>query len=194
MKKFVSFLALALTTLVFFSSCFQKYREPEADDDGIGVSAASKWDWQGTAPFSAILGGEVRNTPANSKIEKIISNKLGLFYGTITEPTNSGSTQTSRVYAIMIEQNLKPGIHVSIGDQNMINFNFMYTPVQEILPGKPLKVFGTHKLVLKLIRNDEQVVEGYFYGKIRNTQNTTEIMEVKDAYFRIEKSGAIVAN
>lgn len=194
MKKFVTFLAVAVTTLVFFSSCFQKYREPEANDDGTGVSVASKWDWQGNAPFSAILGGAVRNTPANSKIEKVISNKLGVFYGTITEPAISGSTQTSRVYAIMIEQSLKPGIHVSIGDQNMINFNFMHTPVQEILPGKPLKIFGTHKLVLKLIRNDEQVAEGYFYGKIRNTQNTTEIMEVKDAYFRIDKSGAIVTN
>jgi len=187
MKKFVTFLTLAVTTLVFFSSCFQKYREP-GTDDGTGVSTSSKWDWNGTAPFSGILGGEPRNTPANSKIEKVISNKVGLFYGSITEPN------AERMYVISLEQSLKPGIHISIGDQNMINFNFMYTPAQELIPGKPLKVFGTHKLVLKLIRNDEDVVEGYFYGKIRNVQNTSEIMEVKDAYFRIEKSGAVVVN
>lgn len=194
MKKFVSFLMLAVTTLVFFSSCFQKYREPDATDDGTGVSTSSKWDWKGNAPFSGILGGEPQNAPSGSKQEKVLSNKLGLFYGTITEPVNNESTLTSRMYAIVIEQNLKPGIHVSIGDQNMINFNFMYTPAQELNPGQPLRTFGTHKLVLKLIRNDEDIVEGYFYGKIRNIQNTSEIMEVKDAYFRIEKSGAIVVN
>lgn len=193
MKKFVSFLVLALMSLVFFSSCFQKYREP-GTDDGTGVSASSKWDWKGTAPFSGILGGEQRTPPKNSTLEKVISNKVGLIYGTITEPANSEINFSSRMYTIIIEQDLKPGIHISIGDQNMINFNFTYMPAQEIIPGKSPKVFGTHKLVLKLIRNDEDVMEGYFYGKIRNVQNTSEIMEVKDAYFRIEKSGAIIVN
>lgn len=187
MKKIVSFFMLAVTTLVFFSSCFQKYREP-GTDDGTGVSASSKWDWKGSAPFSGILGGEPKNTPANSKIEKVIANKIGLFTAAITVPNVDGA------YSVSLEQKLKPGIHISIGDQNMINFNFMYTPPQEIIPGKPPKIFGTHKLVLKLIRNDEDVAEGYFYGKIRNIQNTSEIMEVKDAYFRIEKNGATIIN
>lgn len=191
MKRVLSFLVLA-AMLVSFSSCFQKYREPEADD-GTGVSAASKWDWKGTAPFSGILGGEQRNAPTNSKIEKAISNKVGLFNGTIIEPLTNNE-RTARTYTIVVEQKLKPGIHVSIGDMNMINFNLMYIPEQEVIPGKPMKTFGTHKLVLKLIRNDDDVVEGYFYGKIRNVQNTSEIMEVKDAYFRIEKSGAIIVN
>lgn len=192
MKKFVSFLMLAVTTLVFFSSCFQKYREP-GTDDGTGVSTSSKWDWKGTAPFSGILGGEQRNAPTNSQIEKTIMNKVGLFNGTIIEP-QTNSERFPRTYMIIIEQNLKPGIHISIGDQNMINFNLNYVPDQEMIIGKPPKMFGTHKLVLKLIRNDEDVMEGYFYGKIRNVQNPTEIMEVKDAYFRIEKSGAVVVN
>ncbi len=189
MKKFVSFVVLALTTLVFFSSCFQKYREPEADD-GTGVSASSKWDWKGTAPFSGILGGVQRNAPANSEIPKAISNKAGILTAGIIEPlTNDG--RSSRTYGIALDQKLKPGIYI-LTDQSTTNFQFTYSPDQEPNPGKPLTVFTKYKLVVKLIRNDEDVVEGYFYGKIMNMQNNSEIMEVKDAYFRIDKSGATI--
>ncbi|GEM_PF-1510960 len=189
MKKFVSFLTLAVTTLVFFSSCFQKYREPEADD-GTGVSAASKWDWKGTAPFSGILGGQQRIAPTNSQIIIAISNKAGILTSGIIEPlTNDG--RTSRTYGIALDQKLKPGIYV-LTDQSTTNFQFTYSPDQESLPGRPLKVFTKYKLVVKLIRNDDDIVEGYFYGKIMNMQNTSEIIDVKDAYFRIDKSGATI--
>ena len=188
MKRVLSFLVLA-TMLVSFSSCFQKYREPEADD-GTGVSAASKWDWKGTAPFSGILGGEQRNAPTNSTIPKSISNKAGIITAGIIEPlTNDG--RSSRTYGIALDLKLKPGIYI-LSEQSTTNFQFTYSPAQEPVPGKPMKAFSKYKLVVKLIRNDDDVVEGYFYGKIVNLQNTAEIMEVKDAYFRIEKSGATI--
>lgn len=175
MKKFVSFVVLAVTTLVFFSSCFQKYREPQADD-GSGVSASSKWDWQGTAPFSGVFGGQSVNLNPQYKLETISNGAMNLYLTAIMN--TNGNTTTN--YSLGLKRDIKPGVYIDDGSK----MNFLLGYVPQVAQGVQ---YQNSKVVVKIIRNDDNYIEGMFYGKLKKSNGEGDIM-VENGYFYLDKT------
>ncbi len=188
MRKYFSLLLLGLA-VVLASGCYKKARQAE-EDDGTGISNTSKWDWNGEAPLSGIFNGRAIDIGSNYVIEKIQNNQVGLIYMMVKvdhESEDDGS------YTLVLQTNLKPGVHISMASLNTINFNLMYTPKQLPVPGQMINVFSTNKLVLKLIKNNDDVAEGYFYGRLTDPNNPSKPpIEIKNAYFKIDKAGTII--
>ena len=176
MKKFVSFVVLALTTLVFFSSCFQKYREPQADD-GSGVSASSKWDWKATAPFSGVFGGGEVKLQSGYKVETVSNGTLNMYVTGIMNP--NGSTAT--LYNLTVKRDIKPGVYTDDGSKMIAIVG--YTPNI----GANVQ-YQNDKIVIKIIRNDDSYIEGMFYGKLKQINNAGNTMMVEKGYFYLDKT------
>lgn len=191
MKKYLSLLLLGLA-VILSSGCYKKARQAE-EDDGSGVSNYSKWDWSGEAPLSGIINGSSITLNSSTTINKVIMNSpLRIFTAVITVP-NEEQLGEMKSYNINVGSDVRTGVYTSVFGVDVSKFNFSYMHQSLANIGNP-SIYSTKKLVVKIIKNDDKEVEGYFYGTLVSGYNSQDIIEMKEGYFKIDKSDAITIN
>lgn len=184
MKSIFKLISLGLSILLL-SSCYQKARAPQPDD-GSGVSNYSKWDWNGEAPLSFYMDG-VYHKLNDAKVTILgMNNPIPLLNTIITEknfdPTNYYT------YHIAVNPKLTVGTHIITPIDN-VQFTFMTSHTHTV--GQFPTSHTINKFVVKVLRNDDQILEGYFYGNLllgnAQTDNGTRA-KVEKGYFKLDKT------
>jgi hypothetical protein len=184
MKSIFKLISVGLS-IFLLGSCYQKAREP-LPDDGSGISNYSKWDWSGEAPLSYFIDG-ASYKPINPTIEKMgMNSPIPRLNITISSSIPEENVTISNI--LSINPKIPTGIHVAT-TLNNLDFSFGMFHIVNMYP----KTYQTKKVIVKITKNNDTEIEGYFYGKIFSENPYTE-RTIENGYFKIDKTGTTWIN
>lgn len=195
MKKYLSLLLLGLA-VISAMGCYDKIRNVDPNDPNLynpqnppGSSGSVKWDWSGTAPLSGIIGGETINIDlANTEIEKYEVANTNKY--TFSINSTLFGVYPRYAYQIDIKKDLSPGVYnIGMLPPNR-DFNLFYQKNVSLNDGK---MYNSISSTLKIVTNDNDIIEGYFLGKLMD-YSTSATIDIQNGYFKFEKAGIVIRN
>lgn len=165
MKTLCLSLLLAATALCF-TACNKQYNDNIIEPGNSGNNLNS-FNWTGTPPLSAKVNG----VPFQA-VEANLTEFAG-YYGFIAK-TADGS------------MSINPSVPVNAIEGQVYSMpspaNVSYQTTE------PLMVLGAHRGKIKIITNNANILEGYFWADMKDYSGQTgETAQITEGYFKVEK-------